>query len=110
MTTDPRSFASTRRTMSLSMSMPKVRAISCAMRGQANAGIAALELDDCVDEFLRWPLWAAIHLDFGFRTVQETTKNSKGSHLENPVRPDAPGHPIQAIRGPIAAMLRYHWL
>jgi hypothetical protein len=26
--------------------------------GTANTGIAALELDDCVDEFLRWPFWA----------------------------------------------------
>src|SRR5882757_10897636 len=26
--------------------------------GTANTGIAALELDDRVDEFLRWPFWA----------------------------------------------------
>jgi hypothetical protein len=26
--------------------------------GTANMGIAALELDDRVDEFLRWPLWS----------------------------------------------------
>jgi hypothetical protein len=26
--------------------------------GAANTGIAALELDDGVDEFLRWPFWA----------------------------------------------------
>jgi len=26
--------------------------------GTANTGIAALELDDCVDEFLRWSFWA----------------------------------------------------
>src|SRR5262249_22960341 len=26
--------------------------------GAANTGIAALELDDCVDEFLRWAFWA----------------------------------------------------
>src|SRR5262249_39763823 len=26
--------------------------------GAANTGIAALELDDCVDEVLRWPFWA----------------------------------------------------
>jgi hypothetical protein len=37
--------------------MPKVRAISWAMRGQPVRGLWRL-LDDRVDEFLRWPFWA----------------------------------------------------
>src|ERR1700716_233462 len=35
-------FASARRTMSLSISMPKARAISCAMRGQPTRGLRRL--------------------------------------------------------------------
>jgi len=28
--------------------------------GTANTGIAAFELDDRIDEFLRWPFWAGV--------------------------------------------------
>jgi len=32
--------------------------------GTANTGIAALELDNCVDDFLRWPFWAGAPMTF----------------------------------------------
>src|SRR5262249_57826405 len=38
--------------------------------GAANTGIAALELDDCVDEFLRWAFWAGAPMTSSHRYLR----------------------------------------
>src|SRR5262245_12250715 len=57
--------------------------------GTANTRIAALELDDCVDEFFRWPFWARVPMASRrerppiFAFLERLVESQQGSGLQD---------------------------
>src|SRR5450830_618603 len=82
-------FASTRRTMSLLISMPKACASCCAMRGQPTRGLAAFDLYDRVDELLRRSLRAGTPMTSRreeppiFAFLERLVESEQGSGLQD---------------------------